>query len=1069
MAKLTLTRKQHAIFQAIGAEAYVRARTVAERGAVARVAWDERERRASATVLGDPPASVSAVWRPETGTIDGACTCRRSDSCDHRAALILLTVDDQSTAGTARRAQPLQPPLPAAWEREIETWLGVSTHAPVTSGAPVGLQFEVTSEPVRVLLRLVVPGKSGWVRSSNVSWSNVRWTPLLGAERRGLLMELLMLGMNGREHYGSAPNVIELTSVRSRRIWDVLAEAEEMGLAMTRAGQSTGPVLVSREPVRLTVQAQRQGADIVMTPALAAGNEVIDRDNQVLIGSPAHGVIWWDARGALRLAPLAPGTDPAATIKAQPVRVPAAQEERFLRHVYPRLSARMPVMPDDSVELPEVGRSRLALGVRSLGSLAQGVALTWSWSVPVGDVRHEEPLWGGRAEGTDVAHRADLATQVLELVAKRAPAAVEELPAGRRLAATATIDGDELVRFLSEVLPALRDLDDIDVQVPPELLDLDCHETQERPSIRFATEGSDDRDWYDLAVEVSVGGERVAFHALFVALAEEREFLLLPTGAFFSLDQPEFRQLRELIAEARDLEDAPTGMLRVGRYQAGLWADLADLGEVTGAAAGWQASLRTILEQDAEVPYPAGLRANLRPYQHEGLTWLAARYDHDLGGILADDMGLGKTVQTLALICHAREHWDVGPFLVVAPASVVSNWAAETRRFAPDLDVRAVTQTESRRRTPLDEAVAGADIVVTSYALFRLEYDDYESLTWAGLILDEAQFVKNPNSKGFECAMRLPAPFKLAITGTPMENNLAELWSLCTITMPGIFGRLDRFTEYYRNPIERGHDASRLDQLRRRIRPFLLRRRKTDVAIDLPPKQEQVVELELAPQHRRAYQTYLQRERQKVLGLLGDMNKNRFEIFRSLMLLRQAALDLSLVGHKQAIPSTKLDHLVEQISDIAAEGHRTLVFSQFTRFLSAARQRLERAGIACAYLDGSTTRRADVIDEFKQGDVPVFLISLKAGGFGLNLTEADYCIVLDPWWNPATEAQAVDRVHRIGQTRNVMVYRLVAKDTIEEKVMALKERKAELFRSVMDDGDFADARLSAADIRALLA
>jgi SNF2 family DNA or RNA helicase len=257
--------------------------------------------------------------------------------------------------------------------------------------------------------------------------------------------------------------------------------------------------------------------------------------------------------------------------------------------------------------------------------------------------------------------------------------------------------------------------------------------------------------------------------------------------------------------------------------------------------------------------------------------------------------------------------------------------------------------------------------------------------------------------------------------------------------------------------------------LRRRIRPFLLRRRKTDVAIDLPPKQEQVVELDLAPRHRRVYQTYLQRERQKVLGLLGDITKNRFEIFRSLMLLRQAALDVNLVGHKQALPSTKLDHLVEQIRDIAAEGHRTLVFSQFTRFLGAARQRLERAGIACAYLDGSTRRRADVIDQFKQGDVPVFLISLKAGGFGLNLTEADYCIVLDPWWNPATEAQAVDRVHRIGQTRNVMVYRLVARDTIEEKVMALKERKAELFRSVMDEGDFADARLSAADIRALLA
>jgi SNF2 family DNA or RNA helicase len=248
----------------------------------------------------------------------------------------------------------------------------------------------------------------------------------------------------------------------------------------------------------------------------------------------------------------------------------------------------------------------------------------------------------------------------------------------------------------------------------------------------------------------------------------------------------------------------------------------------------------------------------------------------------------------------------------------------------------------------------------------------------------------------------------------------------------------------------------------------MLRRRKSDVAIDLPPKQEQVVELELDPKHREVYQTYLQRERQKVLGLLGDLERNRFEVFQSLTLLRQASLDVALVGHKGAVPSTKLDHLTERLADIAAEGHRTLVFSQFTRFLGAARERLEKAGIVCSYLDGKTRDRAAVIEDFRQGGNPVFLISLKAGGFGINLTEADYCILLDPWWNPATEAQAVDRVHRIGQARNVMVYRLVAKDTIEEKVMALKERKAQLFRGVVDDGEFADVNLTATDIRALL-
>ncbi|HLH99448.1 MAG TPA: DEAD/DEAH box helicase, partial [Acidimicrobiales bacterium] len=268
---------------------------------------------------------------------------------------------------------------------------------------------------------------------------------------------------------------------------------------------------------------------------------------------------------------------------------------------------------------------------------------------------------------------------------------------------------------------------------------------------------------------------------------------------------------------------------------------------------------------------------------------------------------------------------------------------------------------------------------------------------------------------------------------------------------------------------ERNGDAERLDRLRRRIRPVMLRRSKGAVASDLPEKQERVLEVDLEPRHRRMYQVHLARERQKVLGLLGDIAGNRFEILRSLTVLRQAALDVSLVDTgRRGVPATKLDVLAELLGDAVVDGHRVLVFSQFTRFLAKARQRVEAAGIPCCYLDGSTRRRADVIERFRQGEAPVFLISLKAGGIGLNLTEADHCILLDPWWNPATEAQAVDRVHRIGQTRKVMVHRLVARDTIEEKVMALKERKAKLFASVVDAGGFESAALTAADIRELL-
>ena len=441
-------------------------------------------------------------------------------------------------------------------------------------------------------------------------------------------------------------------------------------------------------------------------------------------------------------------------------------------------------------------------------------------------------------------------------------------------------------------------------------------------------------------------------------------------------------------------------------------------------------------------------------------------------------MGLGKTLQTLALLQHVKDIRGAQspeavrniPFLIVAPTSVLTNWTAEAHRFTPDLKVVTVSDTIGRRGGTLADVIDGADAVVTSYTLLRLDFDAFAAHEWAGLVLDEAQYVKNHQSKAYQCARRIAAPFKIAITGTPMENNLMELWSLLSITAPGLFPNPERFRDYYAKPIEKNGSGDLLAQLRRRIRPLIMRRTKEQVAADLPEKQEQVLEVELDPRHRELYQTHLQRERQKILGLLDDVNHNRFTILRSLTLLRQLSLHAALVDEEHSdVPSAKIDALAEQIEDVVGGGHRALVFSQFTRFLRMARARLEASGVECCYLDGSTVNRGAVISAFKEGTAPVFLISLKAGGFGLNLTEADYCFLLDPWWNPATEAQAVDRTHRIGQTRHVMVYRLIASGTIEEKVMALKARKAELFSSVIDsDGAFSSA-LSAEDIRALFA
>jgi SNF2 family DNA or RNA helicase len=465
---------------------------------------------------------------------------------------------------------------------------------------------------------------------------------------------------------------------------------------------------------------------------------------------------------------------------------------------------------------------------------------------------------------------------------------------------------------------------------------------------------------------------------------------------------------------------------------------------------------------------PVGLEADLRSYQLEGFRWLVMLWQSRLGGILADDMGLGKTMQTLALFAHARPHGS-GPFLVVAPTSVVGTWVHEAETFTPGLTVRAVTESRARRGVPLAAVHEGADIVVTSYTLYRLEADAYAALDWGGLVLDEAQMVKNHTGKTHQSVRRLDVPFRLALTGTPMENRLMELWSLLSIVAPGLYPYPQRFTEAVANPVEREGDVEVLARFRRRIRPFLLRRTKELVASDLPPKQEQVLEVQLTPKHRKIYETHLQRERQNVLGLLGDFEKQRMAIFRSLTRLRQLSLDAALVDSEyDGVGSAKVDALVDHLLEVVAEGHRALVFSQFTSFLTRVRRRLDQEGIESRYLDGRTRRRAEEVGAFKRGEGAVFLISLKAGGVGLTLTEADYVFVLDPWWNPAVEAQAVDRAHRIGQKRPVIVYRLVAAGTIEEKVMELKARKAALFAKVVDGGGGMGTPIGPDDVRALL-
>jgi SNF2 family DNA or RNA helicase len=651
----------------------------------------------------------------------------------------------------------------------------------------------------------------------------------------------------------------------------------------------------------------------------------------------------------------------------------------------------------------------------------------------------------------------------------------------------------EAADFATAVLPELERMPGVRVETSGHRPDY--RELTGPPRLSITTVPTERPDWFDLGVVVTVDGRRVPFAQLFKALASNRRRILLADGRHLALTHPAFGELKALLEEAMDLAEWETRPA-ISRYRTELWAQFEDLAEQAEPAVEWRRLLMEARGAPTPIAPPAGLRAELRPYQAEGLSWLAFLHRHGLGGVLADDMGLGKTLQCLALVQHVREQAPAAdafaPFLVVAPTSVVSNWATEAARFTPGLVVRTVQATEGRGPA-VAELADGADVVVTSYALLRLDAEAYQAIGraggWAGLVLDEAQTVKNAASRIHEVVRDLEAPVKLAVTGTPFENSLTELRAIVDVVAPGLLPSARRFAEEYVRPIEQpapgiaagvgagsgpavsaGLRAERLARLRRRIRPFLLRRTKEQVAADLPPKQEQVLPVELAPAHRALYDVWLQRERRKLFGLLDDLNRNRFIVFRSITLLRLLALDPALLGEQYAgTPGTKQDVLLEQLEDVLAEGHKALVFSSFTSYLRIVETRLAAAGVRTAYLDGSTRDRDAAIRDFRAGDAQVFLISLKAGGFGLNLVEADYVFLLDPWWNPAAEDQAIDRAHRIGQDRPVMVYRLVAAGTIEEKVMALKARKAAVFDAVLDDDELFASAVTADDLRELLA
>lgn len=567
------------------------------------------------------------------------------------------------------------------------------------------------------------------------------------------------------------------------------------------------------------------------------------------------------------------------------------------------------------------------------------------------------------------------------------------------------------------------------------------------------------QDWFEVDGKVEINENLVLsmkdLNKLFTS--ETKEFVELSDGQFLSITEKLRKHLQSLYA-------VTDGKNRLHKLRSGILEDFADELEHFKTDKKWKEHLKKLKSASKFVPeLPTTFEADLRPYQLDGYEWLSRLANWGVGACLADDMGLGKTIMALGLLIERAEK---GAALVVAPVSVCRNWINEAKRFAPTLNFQIFGEGDRKAAV---ENLGKYDVLVTSYSLLQGEEKLFTEKDFATIVLDEAQAIKNKDTKRSKTVMNLKGDFRLITTGTPIENHLGELWNLFNFINPSLLGSHDFFNKKFAIPIEKQNDNDARQTLQRLIKPFILRRRKNQVLDDLPEKTEITLTVEMSAEERAFYEAIRREALEKINSEEGEVNNKRFRILAELTKLRLACCHPKLINENVNLESSKLKLFGETLEELLENKHKALVFSQFVKHLKIVEEYLKKQKIAYKYLDGSTPakKRQERIDEFQRGDGDVFLISLKAGGTGLNLTAADYVIHLDPWWNPAVEDQATDRVHRIGQHRPVTVYRLLTEDTVEEKILKLHETKRDLADSLLDGTD-SSGKLSAEDLLALI-
>ncbi|MFC5270779.1 DEAD/DEAH box helicase [Adhaeribacter terreus] len=573
---------------------------------------------------------------------------------------------------------------------------------------------------------------------------------------------------------------------------------------------------------------------------------------------------------------------------------------------------------------------------------------------------------------------------------------------------------------------------------------------------------TENNDWFDIYGTVRFGDFEIPFIKLRPYILNRKNEYRLPNGQIAIIPDEWFTQYIELFAFSDGEEE-----LTIKKHHLALITDLQNGNLATVTMTRKLEKLREF-EEIEDKPLPAGFKGTLRPYQKAGYNWLHFVKDYKFGGCLADDMGLGKTVQTLAMLQHRKENGADSATLLVMPTSLIYNWLNEAQKFTPHLRILNYTGTYREKTVSIFKHY---DVILTSYGIVRLDTELLKKYYFDYIILDESQAIKNPNSNTSLSVRELKSRHRLILTGTPVENSTMDLWSQMSFINPGLLGSQNFFRNEFLKPIEKDKDEVKTKKLHALIKPFILRRHKSQVATELPAKVEHTTYCQMTEEQEQAYEETKSYYRNKILKSIEEhgANKSQFMLLQGLMKLRQIANHPGMANPEYEGESGKLKEVIRMTRNVVAKGHKVLIFSQFVKHLELVRQALNEKKISYTYLDGNTKDRQAQVDRFqKDTSIQVFLISLKAGGVGLNLTAADYVFILDPWWNPAVEAQAVDRAHRIGQQNTVFTYKFIAKNTVEEKILALQNKKIQLVTDLISTDETVIKSLTKEDIENLL-